>query len=172
MVFYWFSYFLFYLDILRNLYLTLIYPYYNYCLLAWGSACKSILLPLKILQKKQVRILTQSEYYAHTSLLFKELKLLKLDDIYSLHTHILMYKCLILDRYPSMRDSIINVQMNHRYDTRSNELRLPFCRTNKSKQRVLYQGIKNWNSLPQELKESLSLNSLKRNCKSYFINMY
>ena len=117
-------------------------------------------------------IISQSDYFAHTSPLFKDLKLLKLDDIYAFHTQLLLFKCLILDSYPAMKDLICNLQRNHRYNTRLTELRLPFCRTNKSKQRVLYQGIKNWNSLTSELKESQSLNIFKRNCKSYYINKY
>ena len=40
------------LDVLRNLYQTLIYPYLNYCILAWGCASKTTLMPIMLLQKK------------------------------------------------------------------------------------------------------------------------
>ena len=37
--------------ILKTLYLTLVYPYFNYCNLIWGSAYNSTLNPLVILQR-------------------------------------------------------------------------------------------------------------------------
>ena len=68
-------------EILKNLYLSLIYPYYNYCILAWGSANKSVLHPLLLTQKKLVRIITNSDFHAHTNPLFKQPNLLKLEDL-------------------------------------------------------------------------------------------
>ena len=59
------------IEILKNLYFSLIYPYLNYCILAWGAVQKTILLKLGFCQKKIVRILTNSDYLAHTKPLFK-----------------------------------------------------------------------------------------------------
>ena len=150
----------------------MIYPYFIYCILAWGCACKSLLTPLLLLQKKLIRILTNSGYYAHTEPLFKELKLLKLDDLYILNSQILMYQCIIMNKYPTLRDSITNTQANHEHGTRTVDLRLPYCRTTKSKQRLLYQSIKNWNSVPYELKSITSLKAFKTECKISLLNNY
>ena len=59
------------------LYNTLLIPHINYCLMAWGFNCNR----LYTLQKKAIRIISQSKYNAHTSPLFKKLKLLKLQDL-------------------------------------------------------------------------------------------
>ena len=160
------------LQVLRNLYFSLIYPYLNYCILAWGSANISVLEPLFILQKKLVRILCNSDFYEHTSPLFKYQKILKIYELYIYNTQLFMYKCLVLNRYPDMRYSILHSQPNHDYNTRTTDFRLPFCRTSRCKQSLLYQGIKNWNSLPLEIKEKISLGSFKSSCTIFHLNKY
>ena len=159
-------------NILKNLYLALIYPYYNYCILAWGSANKSVLQPLLLYQKKLMRIITQSDYYAHTNPLFKQLNILKFDELFMYASQVHMYKTIVLDKYPILLRSILENQINHNYATRINNLRLPYCRIHKATKKLSYQITKNWNSLPQHIKNVESLNAFKRNCKSFHINKY
>ena len=77
---------------LRSVYHCLIYSHPQYCISSWGTASKSTLAPLFILQKRSIRLLTGSGYRKHTNPLFYRAKCLKLKDIYSLETAKLMYK--------------------------------------------------------------------------------
>ena len=63
-------------DILKSIYYSLIYPYYMYCNIIWGSAANVYLERLINLQKKSVRIICKTNYYDHTEPLFNNLKLL------------------------------------------------------------------------------------------------
>ena len=45
--------------------------YFNYCVLSWGSVVKEN-HPLYLLQKKAIRIITQSNYIAHSKPLCKQ----------------------------------------------------------------------------------------------------
>ena len=56
-------------------------PHLHYCLLCWGSIIKENDL-LHIMQKRVLRTTTNSNYIAHTEPLFKELKLVKITDMY------------------------------------------------------------------------------------------
>ena len=67
-------------DTLKLLYNSLILPQINYCILMWGHAPKQI----NKLQKKSVRIISKSKYNAHTEPILKNLKYLKVNDIYKL----------------------------------------------------------------------------------------
>ena len=69
-------------NILKLLYISLVYPYLSYCILIWGHTHKTYLTKLFISQKKIIRIITFSDYYAHTNPLFTKLKLMKLCEIY------------------------------------------------------------------------------------------
>ncbi len=58
------------------IYNSLVLSHLNFEILAWGFQCAR----LTKLQKKIIRILSRSKYNAHTEPIFKELKLLKLED--------------------------------------------------------------------------------------------
>ena len=77
---------------LRSVYQCLVYSHLQYCISSWGTASKSTLAPLFILQKRSIRLLTGSGYRKHTNPLFYRAKCLKLKDVYSLETAKLMYK--------------------------------------------------------------------------------
>ena len=66
---------------LRTLYFSMIYPYLQYCSLVWSSTYPTNLSRRVVLQKRVVRIINKSDFLAHTSPIFKELHLLKLQDI-------------------------------------------------------------------------------------------
>jgi len=78
--------------ILFSLYCTLILPYINYCILAWGNAAKKYMEKIFKLQKKALRIISDSEYRSHSSPLFKKYKQLNVYDIYDVELHTFMYK--------------------------------------------------------------------------------
>ena len=77
-------------EVLVTLYKTLIASYIHYGLLVWGMDCNRI----EGLQKKTIRLITNSSYFAHTTLLFKEEKLLvlKVQDIFKLRLLKFYYK--------------------------------------------------------------------------------
>ena len=79
-------------DILVNLYYALIYPYLIYGILTWGNTYPTTLLPIFILQKKVVRLITFSAFDAHSSPLFKSLNIMKLHDLVEYCTAVFMYK--------------------------------------------------------------------------------
>ena len=74
--------------ILRTIYCSIIQSNLNYSLLAWGFDCNRLIK----LQKKILRIISSSNYNAHTEPLFKNLKLLKLTDLMKINTLKFYYK--------------------------------------------------------------------------------
>ena len=69
------------INIMRTIYNSLILCHLNYGVLLWGPKLH-MNDRLHILQKKAVRIITCSSYFAHSEPLFKQLCLLKICDIY------------------------------------------------------------------------------------------
>ena len=67
---------------LCTLYYSLVYPYLLYCITVWGSSYPSTLKRIVLLQTKVVRIIPRSTFNAQTVLIFKQLKILNLYDIY------------------------------------------------------------------------------------------
>ena len=160
------------LIILKQIYNSLVLPHLSYCNLAWGCCSTQVLQPLILIQKKLVRILTSSDYLAHTSPLFHSLSILKLEDIYKFSLLNLMFQTLTLNKHPLIKQKITRFQSVHRYSVRNTNLTLPFIRVKKCEQLYLYQGIKQWNVLPSYLKALLSVSSFKNTYKRYLISMY
>ena len=74
--------------ILKILYDSMILSHLNYGILTWGFSIE----PLIKLQKKAIRIVTNSKFNAHTEPLFKSLNTLKISDIFKLNVLKFYYK--------------------------------------------------------------------------------
>ena len=77
--------------VLQSLYNTLILPYFNYCILVWGATINEG-NPHHLLQKKALRLISNSNYIAHTVPICKKLHLLKLTDMFSIAVWKFYYK--------------------------------------------------------------------------------
>ena len=69
-------------NILKSIYFSLIHSYLSYGLSVWGKAAQIYTNRLRLLQKKAIRIITNSDYLAHTRPLFKKLNILTFDDMF------------------------------------------------------------------------------------------
>ena len=79
-------------EILMTLYYSFIYPYLHYCITVWGNTCQSYIDPLLKLQKRALRIIFNKTRYAHTYELFKNSKILTVEQIYIYSVQIFSYK--------------------------------------------------------------------------------
>ena len=79
-------------NLTRHLYLALVQPYISYCNIVW-SRCQSSTQLDKILkiQKKYCRLITFSNFRAHSYPLFKQLQLLTVYQIYQYQLAMFMY---------------------------------------------------------------------------------
>ena len=153
------------------LYYMLIYPYLYYGNIIWCSTYQTNLYRLKVLQKRIIRIITNSKYDAHTAPLFQELKLLRIDDIHQLQIGLFMYSVetkLLPNHFIKL--FIKNSQI-HGYSTRQSTCYRPvYCRTNVKQFTIASQGPKLWNLLPDKIKTATSISSFKYKYKMYLIN--
>ena len=74
--------------VLITLYNTLILPHFHDGLLNWGFCIGR----LQLLQKRSVRVISGSNYNAHTDPLFKKFRLVKLADLFTLNVLKMYYK--------------------------------------------------------------------------------
>ena len=150
--------------VLINMYYSLVYPYLIYCVLIWGDAADAHLNPLIIIQKKIIRIITQSDFMAHTPPLFFQTKILAFNDIYKHVLGTYMFK--------QHLTSSINYAA-HSYNTRNIHNATPtFQRLSICQRSLTYNGPRLWNSIPISIKNSNTLSSFKKNYKLYLINSY
>ena len=63
---------------MKMVYCSLVYSHLQYCINSWGRASETTLHPLKIIQKRSIRIITGSKYRAHAEPLFHQLQCFKI----------------------------------------------------------------------------------------------
>ena len=108
-----------------------------------------------VLQKKAIRIMTFSDYQAHTSPLFKELNLLKFVDIINLYTAMftLQYG---KGSLPPDFDGFFNlINSEHLHETllaSTFNYSLLLVRTNYGMFNIKFSGPRIWNSLDESFK--------------------
>ena len=79
-------------DVIKCFYYTLVYPYIHYGNIVWANNYPSKLTRIVVLQKRAVRIIAKVGCRESTAEMFKELKLLRVDQINELEVSILMFK--------------------------------------------------------------------------------
>ena len=118
--------------------------------------------------------MTFSKFGAHSSPLFKELKIIKFLDLVSLHITIFMHKFQNSNLPLAFNNYFTPVNQTHDYHTRlASKLAysIPKIMTNYGIFNLRYQGAKVWNTL-EEAQKMLSLSSLKKNLKANLISSY
>ena len=151
-------------SLLKNLYYGLVYPYLIYCNIIWGGTNITHLRRLIVLQKKIIRIITASDYLAHTAPLFKKLKILTIPD---LHRYLLVgYVHRNIDKFKSHSDV-------HDYFTRYRQnICVNYCRLSSTQRSLQFSASRAWNSLPNVIREIGSLSKFNHAVKDYFISFY
>ena len=150
-------------SVMKQLYYSLIYPYLNYCIRAWGGTYISHVNQLNILQKRAIRIINKKPYLSHTNYLFFSNKILRVPDISKLKVGIYMYSSEMYNAH----------QQNHVHNTRSrNNLVSSFQRLNITQNSMTYIGPKIWNEIPNYVKTASSLRTFKYLYKSFLISKY
>ena len=145
------------------LYYSLVYPYFYYCNIVWASTYKTNLRRLVILQKRIIRIINKSHFNAHTDPIFKDLGILKFNDIHLLQLGQFMYSCKNSFLPPRFNNNFSQSNQFHSYNTRNSQAyRLPYSRANTSKF---------FNSLDNEVINSQSLSSFKKVLKIKSLNI-
>ena len=160
--------------ILVQLYHAIILPFFSYCCIVWGNTYDHNIKPLERMQKKAIRLITFSDFDAHTSPLFSQLKLLKLQDHIKLQTLYFIHQ-FFNGKLPKIFDSFFiktsdKHNVNTRFATRST-FYVPKIRTNYGKFNIRYNGPILWNETDERFK-ILTPYSFKRELSLHFINFY
>ena len=85
-------------NILKCVYYALINSHLQYCKASWGQASHNALPPLKLMQKRIIKIMTNSGFRDPSLPLFAKLNILQVDDVIKLEVAKLMHSVLGNDK--------------------------------------------------------------------------
>ena len=156
---------------LIDLYYAFVYPFLTYCIHVWGSTHAVHLSKLTVLQKRAIRIIAGVPPRSHTDPLFAQYKLLKFDHVLKLNIALFMYRY-----HHGLLPKIFNLlfirnSQYHSYETRQAAMiSMPYCRTDRAKRTMRYQGVHVWNRiLSLNIDVSLGIETFKYHVKKTLI---
>ena len=145
------------------LYNTLIKPHFTYCITIWGNTYKTYLNRLHISQKKIVRIITYSEFSAHSAPLFQRLNIMNIYNLYNYSVGLFIYKCL----HNLLPNTFCEICIRNFNARNSLNLRSVYRKKKICLMSIRSNGPKIWNSFPPLVKCSSTLRGFKLKLKKY-----
>ena len=158
---------------LIQLYFSFAYPYLIYANIIWGSSPASTLWPLFKIQKIIIRIIGNIRPRHSTQSEFKNLKILRLPDIFEYSVSIFMYKY-VNKLLPDSFENYFNYNRDiHSHNTISqNNIRQPNIKTKIAESFVKNMGPKFWNKLDCNFKNITTIKSFKKHLLTSIIAKY
>ena len=135
----------------------------SYCNLIWMNTHPTVLLPLVKLQKRILRIITRSDFLAHTDPLFRNCKILKIESLKKLALALYSFK---------NKNNFQHLIALHNYQTRHrNHIRTPLHSTTLFHKSFVYQGTIIWNEIIDLYPHILTATSIDSFKRKYKINL-
>ena len=163
------------LDILLTLYYGLIYPHLHYGITSWGTANKTVIQPLQVIQNRLIKCITFAKLKDLLSPKYKETKILKIKDIYQLEVGKFMFKYKSQNLPENFESYFFNLSNIHSHNTRLNKKDnkyLPRVRTCLGQKKLHFAGVQIWNNLPPLIQNIQSLPSFSKKFKENLIENY
>ena len=148
------------------LYFAFVQPHIDYGLLLWGNANKSL---TKIITKnlnKIIRKMLFKKYNHPTKPLFKELNILPFENQKSFLMLQFMWKI----TFDQMEENIKSLfkQRERTFGENDVKFHIPNVNLDRTKNSIIFQGPKLWNTLNSSIKNKKNITSFKRALKKLF----
>ena len=167
------------LKILRSIYFAIFDIYLSYCCLSQTQNCSTI-QRIIILSKKAIRIINYQPRKLHTSPLFKQNSILKLQDKICLESILFVNKSL-----NNLSLSVLNTWFSffsdqHNYKTSSstedNLIKLFYKTKRYGRYSITLTAVESWNKIQKQLKDmllkDLSPNTIKTIVSDFYLQSY
>ena len=178
------------LQIMKNIYHTLFYSHIIYGVQVCGNACDTHIKTIQILQNRVVRLITYNDHFPlirgplpASNPIFCKLELLKIKELFIFMVCIFIYKCLntsllsLFEGWFKFSSSIHEYKTRLNYNIKSelstNNLFIPIARTsNYGLELIKVNGPKIWNTIPNDIRSSLSFTRFKKLIKNHLTYNY
>ena len=145
-------------SVLKSVFNSLFMSHLSYGCQTWAQNTNLNTSRIYKLQKSATRILTFSDFHAHSEPLFRQLNVLKISELVRLRNLILIYEALNKTCPNDIIDTLNLNYYNNSHITRGKTSRLlskPICRTTKfGINSVTFQSISQWNEIQRHYKDT------------------
>jgi len=166
-------------ETLLSIYYALFYSHMNYCAQIWGQSVGCFVNRIKTLQNCAVRLICFADFRAPVNPLYRQLGILKFEDLVHLHNVVFTYS--VYHRLlPAPLISTFNFDFTHAYSTRAFTSGLIKSYAKKTTafgiNSIKNQCIRSWNYCHVKYTDNkllnLTLHNLKASLKNAFLSSY
>ena len=151
---------------------SLIQPHFDYASLSWfPNLPEKIRKKIQTAQNKCIRFCLQLDNKAHIGIdQLKQISWLNTTDRYKQMSCTSVYK-FFNNNCPAFMSEIFKVSHQGNITTRHSYLKLeqPFMKTSNGQNALSFQGSREWNKIPREIKNTKHINSFKHKLKKFYI---
>ena len=149
-------------------YVPVYVPFFDFGCVVWGNTTNANLTRLVKLQKRAARMILKADFITPSEQLFNELNWLPFPKRVQYHTCLMVYKSITGQAPEDISSMLTYVSEHHERQTRSTVLDLlhiPRLHSVYFDRAFSVQGPKLWNRLSADIRNSTSINRLKRELK-------
>jgi hypothetical protein len=152
----------------RNLYYTLINPYFDYGNIIWAANYLTRLKCLVLLQKRAIRIIAGDHRCAHTADRFEEYNIMKFENKNYYLVGNFMYK-FVKGMLPEVFSKSFTriVDIHDHYTRVSKGLSVSYARTNYRRFSIYCSGPKIWNAIPTSIQSLPTYSQFKKHWRDH-----
>ena len=127
--------------------------------------------PLVKIQKRAVRLITGARKFDHTAPIFKEFKLLKINEIYVYSLQLILYKYHHKLLPNIFDDFFVSNSAIHHHNTRQAQLfHVPILKSKQAHSSIRKTGVLAYNHYSRLLEMNMSIASYKYHLKRHILN--
>ena len=156
---------------LMSIFHSLASSHLNYCITTWCNTNFSKISKLQNLCNRILRLIFHRCARDNIDDIYKKFAILKIKDKFKFEICCLVYKFLH-QLLPACFNKFFqrNSEIHSRRTRQSNDLHLPLFRKSICKQSLKFVGVKLWNEIPDEIKQSKTLGQFKKRLRYHFLN--
>ena len=139
--------------------------------MVWAHGSSTAINKLFLMQKRAIRIVSNSRWDAHTAPLFKKLHILTIFELNKLQIACFMYR-INNNMLPSFFSNMfcVNSNVHYHYTRQSKNYHINSCRTTLLRKTLRISGAVLWNSLDINIRTVPSLSTFKKQYKALLLN--
>lgn len=150
------------------MYNTIVRTHFDYCSSLHLRANKEQINDMQKIQNRAMRIILKCDYRTPREVMFNTLNMLSIEQKIKMNVLNLIFKTKMKMVPDYIHEQITYNRDNHGINTRNKyDFKIPTYKSNNSRNSIFYRGLQMFNELPNQTKESKTMNRFKGECIKY-----
>ena len=154
----------------KDLYFAHVQSHLTYMNSIWSGITSGLMESLEIIQRKALRVVLKKSWFAGKELLYN-IRILPVSVICQTNSCLQVFK-ITSNMIKNNVDISVGSDVHNHFTRNREDFVIRFCRTDKGEQNFYIRAFRNFNELPQQIKNFNSLSIVKRRLREHYLELY